>query len=79
MRYIERHHNNLHTEVKSEIVSKAENSQRKKLENISWNQSSAKRIRAEITSDQVVDDACLEIVNVNGRPFSLMDDSGFEK
>jgi len=49
-----------------------------------------KRKRSEATSDDTdtlkiqlskrrLTDACVELVTINGRPFSLMDDSGFKK
>ena len=49
-----------------------------------------KRKRSEATSDDTdtfkiqlskkrLTDACFELVTINGRPFSLMDDSGFQK
>ena len=48
-----------------------------------------KRKRSEATSDDTetfkiqlskkrLTDACVELVTINGRPFSLMDDSGFQ-
>lgn len=37
-----------------------------------------KSIRIDINQQELID-ACVELVTVNGRPFSLMHDSGFKK
>jgi len=37
-----------------------------------------KSIRIDINQQELLD-ACVELVTVNGRPFSLMQDSGFKK
>ena len=38
----------------------------------------SKTIRVEM-NEKTLEYACLELVTINGRPFNLMDDSGFRK
>ena len=38
----------------------------------------SKTIRVKM-NEKTLENACLELVTINGRPFKLMDDSGFRK
>ena len=76
-KHVERHHKIIFEVLSKKLVSYGtEENKRKRTQEDS--EQPSKRVRIQITSERLIE-ACIELVTINGRPFSYLEDSGFMK
>jgi len=66
------------TVLRTQVVEKNKNCSYKASESVTMLQFLQPTIKVNIDSKTIIN-GCIELVTVNGRPYSIMDDSGFKK